>query len=118
MKLQQRPFKKSVEAAEKFLYDDENVILCLETNFIINFPDPTKKIALPGIVFLTNKRIVIHYNEYREERVDTLTIEEINDIKVFCEPLGGDHIQVFSTEKIYSFPIITKQKGLVHICNS
>ncbi len=106
-------FKKNAEAAEKFLYDDEKVILCLEANFCINYPDPTKKIALPGIVLLTNNRIIIRYNEYKKECVDTLAMEEINDIKVFSEPLGGDYIQVYSAEKIYSFPIITKQKGLV-----
>ncbi len=105
-------FKKDVEAAEKFLNDDENVILCLDTNFCINYPDPTKKIALPGIVFLTNTRIVIHC-KLKEDFVDTLPLEEINDIKIFNNPLGGDHIQVYSTDKIYDFLIATKQKGFV-----
>ncbi len=105
-------FKKSVEAAEKFLNDDENVILCLDTNFCISYPDPTKKVALPGIIFLTNKRIVIHCR-LKEDFIDTLQLEKITDIKTLSLPLGGDHIQIYSADKIYDFLILTKQKGLV-----
>lgn len=105
-------FKKNVEAAEKYLSDDEDVILCLDTNFCINYPDPTKKVALPGIVFLTHKRIIIYY-EWKDKTVDVMPIEEITDIKAVDLNLSGDHIQVYSADKIYDFLILTKQKGLV-----
>lgn len=105
-------FKKNVEAAEKYLNDNEDVILCLDTNFCINYPDPAKKVALPGIVFLTHKRIIIYYR-WKDEVVDVMPIEEITDIKTIDLSLGGDHIQVYSADKIYDFLILTKQKGLV-----
>lgn len=105
-------FKKNVEAAEKYLDDSENVILCLDTNFCINYPDPTKKIALPGIIFLTHQRIIIYY-KWKDEVVDVMPIEEITDIKPLDLRLEGDHIQVYSADKIYDFLILTKQKGLV-----
>lgn len=92
--------------------DNEDVILCLDTNFCINYPDPTKKVALPGIVFLTHKRIIIYYR-WKDEVVDVMPIEEITDIKTIDLSLGGDHIQVYSADKIYDFLILTKQKGLV-----
>ncbi len=92
--------------------DNEDVILCLDTNFCINYPDPAKKVALPGIVFLTHKRIIIYYR-WKDEVVDVMPIEEITDIKTIDLSLGGDHIQVYSADKIYDFLILTKQKGLV-----
>ncbi len=106
-------FKRSVEAAEKYLDDSENVILCLEVNFCINYPDPTKKIALPGIVLITNKRIIIYYKPNKEEFTDVLPLEDITNIKPFNPLVGSDHIQVYSVGKVYDFPIVTKQRGLV-----
>lgn len=106
-------FKKCVGYAEKYLNDDEDVILCLDIDFCINYPDPTKKVVLPGIVFLTNKRILLHCKLKKEDFIDTLPIEEITDIKVFSPSLCDDHIQVYSADKIYDFPIMTKQRGFV-----
>lgn len=105
-------FKKDVADAEKFLNDDENVILCLDTNFCIIYPDPTKKVALPGVVFLTDKRIVIHC-KLKEDFVDTLSVKEINDVKIINVPMGNEHIQVYSEDKVYDFLILTKQRGFV-----
>ncbi len=106
-------FKKCVGYAEKYLNNDENVILCLDIDFCINYPDPTKKVVLPGIVFLTNKRILLHCKLKKEDFIDILPIEEITDIKVFSPSLCDDHIQVYSADKIYDFPIRTKQRGFV-----
>lgn len=106
-------FKKEAEAAEKYLDVDEKVILCLDGNFCISYPDPTKKISLYGITLVTNKRVFIYYKPKKEGLIDEMLLGEITDIKVFSPSLYDDHIQVYSADKIYDFPIRTKQKGLV-----
>lgn len=106
-------FKKDEQAAEKYLNDDEDVILCLDTNFCIVYPDPTKKVALPGIIFLTNKRMLIHCKLKKDDFIDILPVEEIDDVKIITPTAGNDHIQVYSAEKAYDFLISTKQRGFV-----
>lgn len=106
-------FKKEAEAAEKYLGTEEKVILCLEANFCISYPDPTKKIALYGIILVTNKRVFIYYKPKKEGFIDEILLGEITDIKVFSPSLCDDHIQVYSADKIYDFPIRTKQRGFV-----
>ena len=105
-------FKKDVEVAEKHLDYNEDVILCLDTNFCIIYPDPTKKVALPGVVFLTNKRMLVHCKS-KEEFIDILPIEEINDVKIINVTMGNEHIQIYSADKVYDFLILTKQRGFV-----
>lgn len=106
-------FKKEAEASEKYLGTEEKVILCLDGNFCISYPDPTKKISLYGITLVTNKRVFIYYKPKKEGLIDEILLGEITDIKVFSPSLYDDHIQVYSADKIYDFPIRTKQKGLV-----
>lgn len=106
-------FKKDAEAAEKYLDADEKVILCLDGNFCISYPDPTKKTSLYGITLVTNKRVFIYYKPKKEGLIDEILLGEITDIKVFSPSLYDDNIQVYSADKIYNFPIRTKQKGLV-----
>ncbi len=90
-------FKRSAEAAEKYLDDSENVILCLEVNF-------EEKITICNI---------LESEGNKEEFTDVLPLEDITNIKPFNPLVGSDHIQVYSVGKVYDFPIITKQRGLV-----
>jgi len=98
-------FKSDIEEAEKLIDDDENVIIVLATNFSITYPDPTKRVACPGVVFMTNKRMILYYKPLYEGISDITHITDIKDIKLIN---GVNHIQVYTEDKVYDFVVTPK----------
>ncbi len=98
-------FKSDIEEAEKLIDDDENVIIVLATNFSITYPDPTKRVACPGVVFMTNKRMILYYKPLNEGISDITHITDIKDIKLIN---GVNHIQVYTEDKVYDYVVTPK----------
>lgn len=105
-------FKKDIEEAEKLISENETVIIVLTTNFSITYPDPTKKVACPCVVFVTNERMVILYKDYKDVVTDITPIEEFKSVLHIKNPIDHtNHIQVHTKDKIYDFLAIPKVKA-------
>lgn len=105
-------FKKEIEEAEKLLSENERVIIVLTTNFSITYPDPTKRVACPGIVFLTDKRMIVFYKDYKDDATDITPIAEFKSVIHVKDPANhANHIQVHTKEKIYDFLAMPKVKA-------
>lgn len=105
-------FKSNIEEAEKLINDDEKVILVLTTNFSITYPDPTKRTAYPGVVFVTDKRMILYYKPLHDGISDIVSIKDIKDIQLIKEVMTGiNHIQVYTEDKLYDFTVAPKQKA-------
>ena len=105
-------FKKEIEEAEKLISENEAVIIVLTTNFSITYPDPTKRVACPGIVFLTDKRMIVFYKDYKDDVTDITPIAEFKSVIHVKDPANHtNHIQVHTKDKIYDFLAMPKVKA-------
>ena len=102
--------KKNIEEAEKLVYDDEKVILVLSTNFNIVYPDPTKKDISVGVLFLTDKRMILRYKKKNEYISDITLLSEITKTD-FTTLLADKFVQVCTKDKIYTFRVSGNQKS-------
>ncbi len=97
---------KSIESAEEFLSDNEKVLFVSPTNFGITYKDPTKKNACIGVVFLTDKRMLLYYKIHDEVNTDVTTLNEIEKITLISNPMtAGNRILVQAGDRIYNFSI-------------
>lgn len=105
-------FKKEIENAEKLIADNENVIIVLTTNFSITFPDPTKRVASPCVVFVTDKRMIILYKNGKDDVTDITPVAEFKSVLHVKDPTNNtNHIQVHTKDKIFDFLAIPKVKA-------
>lgn len=105
-------FKANIEEAEQLIQTDEGVILVLTTNFSITYPDPTKRTAFPGVVIVTDKRMLLYYKPLHEGISDITLLTDIEDIKLVKDVVSGiNHIQVYVEDRIYDFTVAPKQKA-------
>lgn len=105
-------FKSNIEEAEKIIQVDESVVLVLTTNFCITYPDPTKRTAFPGVVIVTDKRMLLYYKPLHEGISDITLLTDIKDIKLIKDAMSGiNHIQVYVEDKIYDYTVAPKQKA-------
>lgn len=105
-------FKKEIENVEKLIADDEKVIIVLTTNFSITFPAPTKRVASPCVVFVTDKRMIILYKNGRDDVTDITPVTEFKSIFHIKDPENNtNHIQVHTKDKLFDFLAIPKVKA-------
>lgn len=105
-------FKKIIEEAEKLISDSEKVILVITANFGITYPDPTKKDAGAGVVFVTDNRMLIYHKPLHEGISFIVPLSEIKEIKLVKNVMNGsDNIQVYTSDAIYNFPLSIKEKS-------
>ena len=96
--------KKYIEAAENFLTNDENVLFVMSTNFVITYNDPTKRAACAGVVFLTDKRMLLYYKPNKEEYTDITNYDEIKFVHFQNDDFtGGSCILVQTNDRAYKF---------------
>lgn len=112
MRYQHFFLKKEIEEAEKLISDNETVIIVLTTNFSITYPDPTKKVSCPCVVFVTNERMVILYKKQKDDVTDITSIDEFKSVLHIKNPADHtNHIQVHTKDKIYDFLAMPKVKA-------
>ena len=105
-------FKKEIEEAEKLISENEAVIIVLTTNFSITYPDPTKRVDCPGIVFLTDKRMIVFYKDYKDDVTDITPVSEFKLVRHVKDYTNNtNHIQVHTKDKVYDFLALPKVKA-------
>ncbi len=105
-------FKKDIERTEGFVNDDEKVILVLTPTFSINYPDPTKSFAATGVLFVTDKRMIVAYKRSKELLSESVPLDNIQKVQLLNIPMRGTHIQAHTYEKIFDFQFVPKVKSL------
>lgn len=99
-------FKKNIEEAENLIDDSEKIIVVLTTNFNIVYPDPTQRTAGPGVVIVTDKKMLVYYKPLHEGISFITPISEIKDVKLIPNNMnGGNNIQVYTADKVYNFTL-------------
>lgn len=105
-------FKSNIEEAEKLLNENEKIILVLTTNFNIICSEPEKNASGSGVVFVTDKRMILYYKPLHEGIADIVQLKDIDNIKLLPNVINnGNHLQVYTQDKSYDFTVVPKQKA-------
>lgn len=104
--------KKNIENAEIMLTEDEKVLFVTPTNLTVSNSNTRKRETVPGVVFLTDKRIVFYYQALGNFASDIVPLSEIRSINSSGNGLTGGHIEVHTIMKTYSI-LVTYKRSLV-----
>lgn len=101
--------KKSIEKAEELLSSDEKVLFVTPTNLVITATNTRKKEKLPGVVFLTDQRIMFHYQILLGSSTEVVTLDEIRSINSNANGITGGHIEIHTMTKTYDVLVSYKR---------
>ena len=99
---------ESIEAAEKFLSEDENVLFVSPTLFSRMYKDVAKRaFSHAGIIFLTDKRVFLYYTLAKEPQPNSFPLENIGNVSYYANPLTGNLVlsAVQFEDRFYNFTI-------------
>jgi len=104
--------KKNIENAETMLTEDETVLFVTPTNLTVSSSNTRKRETVPGIVFLTNKRILFHYQALGNFVSEIVPLSEIRSINCNGNGLTGSHVEVHTITKTYKI-LVTYKRSIV-----
>ena len=91
--------KKNIEKAEEKLWDEETVFYVEPTNAVIYSVNIKDKQKLPGVFFVTNKRVLFCSKTGLSETMETFALSEIKSVNSSGNSLTGGHISVHTMTK-------------------
>lgn len=104
--------KENIKRAESMLQNDEKVLFVTPTNITISYTNILNREIIPGVVFLTDKRMIFYYQVLGSVKADTISLDEIRSTNFRCNGLTGGHIQVHTITKSYDI-LVTYKKNIV-----
>ena len=90
------------------LHADERVLFVTPTNIVVTTTNTRKKDRLPGVVFLTDKRLVFHFKALASFSTEIVPLEEIRSMNCSGNGLSGGHVEIHTLTK--SFDILVSYK--------
>lgn len=100
--------QKNIAAAETLLHADEHVLFVTPTNITVTNANTRKREALPGVVFLTDKRLVFQYKVLMSFSTEVVSLDEIRSVSGSGNGLSGGHVEINTLTK--SFDILVNYK--------
>lgn len=101
--------RANIEKAEVILNADEKVLFVNPTNLTVSSANTRKKEMFPGVVFLTDKRFVFHYQIMGNYSTDTILLSEIHSINCSGNGLTGSHVEIHTLVKTYDMLVSYKR---------
>lgn len=102
--------KKNIEKAEKIVSSNEVIRYIAPTN--ITSISSLKKENYPGVVILTNERIIFYSQVLNNSHSEILPVNEIRSIEVKGNSLTGSHIIIHAISKSFDF-LTTYRKDIL-----
>ncbi len=100
--------KKNIEKAEALLSASEKVLFISPTNLIVTTANTRKKENLPGVVILTDQRVVFNFQIMFSSSTEIVALDEIRSINSNTNGMTGGHIELHTMTK--SFDILVSYK--------
>lgn len=97
-------YKSQIKEAEKLLYDNENVLFATPTNFAYAPTDQSKPISCQGILYLTDKRIVIYYRPAFKSYSLIMPVEDVVNFEFITAGMAN-HIQAQTLNAVCDFTV-------------
>ncbi len=101
--------QKNLERAEKLLKPDEKVLFVTPTNINITHVNTRKHDFLPGIVFLTDKRLLFSFKALSSFSTESIPFNEIRSADCSGNGMTGSQISVHTITKSYSILVTYKR---------
>lgn len=102
--------KKNIENAETMLTNDENVLFVTPTNLTVSSSNTRKREMVPGVVFLTDKRILFYYQALGNFVSDVVPLSEIHSVNCSGNGLTGSHVEVHTITRTYDILVTYKRE--------
>lgn len=107
--------QKSIESAEALLHADERVLFVTPTNIVVTTTNTRKKDRLPGVVFLTDKRLVFQFKALASFSSEVVPLEEIRSLNCNGNGLTGGHVEIHTMTKSFDILVSYKKDAIQNI---
>lgn len=101
--------KKNIEKAETLLNASEKVLFVTPTNFVVTTTNTRKKETFPGVVFLTDQRVVFSYQIMFSSSTESMALDEIRSINSNTNGITGGHVELHTMTKSYDILVSYKR---------
>ncbi|MGL4485316.1 MAG: PH domain-containing protein [Anaerovoracaceae bacterium] len=106
---------KNIEKAENLLSNDEKVLYVAPTNIVVTSINTKKKEKSPGVIFLTDKRVLFSFNILFSSQTEVFSLDEIRSINCYGNSLLGGHVEIHTIVKTFDFLVSYKNDMLQKI---
>lgn len=101
--------KRNIEKAEARLSASEKVLFISPTNIEITATNTRKKEMLPGVIILTDQRVVFNYQIMSSSSTEIVALDEIRSINSNTNGMTGGHIELHTMTKSYDILVSYKR---------
>ena len=102
-------FKGNIEKSQATLADDETILFITITNIIISYSTTGRTESLPGVLFLTDKRVFFNFRALGNFSSESMPLDEIRSINYYGNGITGNHIEIHGLIKTYNFTVTYKK---------
>lgn len=95
--------KKLIEQAEELVEPEEKVRFLSPTNATIVSPNLRKKEKVPGVIILTDSRIIFYNKVLRNNTTEIIPLDKVTTVNSHYNGLTGGKIDIFAETKSISF---------------
>lgn len=103
---------KNIERTESLVAPDEKVKYITPTNAIIHNLISRKKDKLPGIIVVTDKRIIFHYKALASHSTEVTSLGDVISISCNGNGMSGGHVIVTTQTKEMDFLVKYKKDNI------
>ena len=103
---------KNIEKAETLVDANEVIRYIAPTNIITLSTSSLKKEKFPGIVILTNNRVIFDFQVLNNNHSEIFSVSEIRSIESSGNSLTGGHIIIHTISKDFDF-LVTYKKDII-----
>lgn len=101
--------KKNIEKAEALLNSSEKVLFVTPTNLVVTATNTREKKKLPGVVILTDQRMLFYYQIMFSSSTEVVALDEIRSINSNTNGMTGGHIELHTMTKSYDILVSYKR---------
>jgi uncharacterized membrane protein len=105
--------KKNLEKFLDLIKEDEELLFISPTNLTVKNVNTNKRELLPGICALTNKRFVFQNKVLFQTKIESINLENIDNISYETDGLYG-HVIINSLSKSYSM-LVSYKKNILQL---
>lgn len=103
---------KNIEKAETLVDENEVIKYIAPTNIITLSTSSLKKETFPGVIILTNNRIIFNFQMLNNNHSEIFPVSEIRSIESSGNSLTGGHIIIHTISKDFDF-LVTYKKDII-----
>lgn len=101
--------QKNLARAEELLKSDEKVLFAAPTNITVTNANTRKRDFLPGVVFLTDKRLLFSFTALSSFSTESVALSEIRSVDCSGNGMTGSQINVHTLPKTYAIMVTYKK---------